>query len=69
MPQDANHLIWIDMEMTGLRPETDRIIEVAPSLPTAIAAVAEAPVSSCARTTRRSPEWIPGTRVRTRVPA
>ena len=29
MPQDQNNLIWIDMEMTGLVPETDRIIEVA----------------------------------------
>ncbi len=29
MPQDANNLIWIDMEMTGLVPERDRIIEVA----------------------------------------
>jgi oligoribonuclease len=29
MPQDASHLIWIDMEMTGLVPERDRIIEVA----------------------------------------
>jgi oligoribonuclease len=29
MPQDANHLIWIDMEMTGLNPDNDRIIEVA----------------------------------------
>jgi oligoribonuclease len=29
MPQDADRLIWIDMEMTGLKPETDRIIEVA----------------------------------------
>ena len=29
MPQDQNNLIWIDMEMTGLSPETDRIIEVA----------------------------------------
>jgi len=29
MAQDASHLIWIDMEMTGLVPETDRIIEVA----------------------------------------
>ncbi|TAK90259.1 MAG: oligoribonuclease [Burkholderiaceae bacterium] len=26
---DENHLIWVDMEMTGLVPETDRIIEVA----------------------------------------
>ena len=29
MPQDQNNLIWIDMEMTGLSPEIDRIIEVA----------------------------------------
>jgi oligoribonuclease len=29
MPQDPSHLIWIDMEMTGLVPERDRIIEVA----------------------------------------
>ena len=29
MPQNANHLIWIDMEMTGLKPDSDRIIEVA----------------------------------------
>ncbi|MDX5152493.1 MAG: oligoribonuclease [Acidiferrobacterales bacterium] len=29
MPQDPNNLIWIDLEMTGLNPEADRIIEVA----------------------------------------
>jgi len=29
MAQDQNHLIWVDMEMTGLDPDRDRIIEVA----------------------------------------
>jgi hypothetical protein len=29
MAQDANHLVWLDMEMTGLEPERDRIIELA----------------------------------------
>ena len=29
MPQDQNNLIWLDMEMTGLAPDTERIIEMA----------------------------------------
>ncbi len=29
MAQDQNHLIWLDMEMTGLDPDRDRIIEMA----------------------------------------
>lgn len=45
MPQDQNHLIWIDMEMTGLDPDDDRIIEIAIVITDAnLATVAEAPV-------------------------
>jgi oligoribonuclease len=45
MPQDANRLIWIDMEMTGLVPERDRIIEVALVVTDAnLNTIAEAPV-------------------------
>ncbi len=29
MAQDANNLVWLDMEMTGLDPDKERIIEVA----------------------------------------
>src|SRR3974390_3025734 len=45
MAQDPNHLIWIDMEMTGLRPDVDRIIEVALVVTNSeLSTVAEAPV-------------------------
>jgi oligoribonuclease len=29
MTQDSQHLIWIDLEMTGLNPDSDLIIEIA----------------------------------------
>jgi len=39
------HLIWIDLEMTGLSPETDRIIEIATIVTnTDLQVVAEGPV-------------------------
>lgn len=45
MAQDSNNLIWIDMEMTGLSPEVDRIIEVALVVTDSeLNVVAEAPV-------------------------
>ena len=45
MPQDQNRLVWLDMEMTGLNPDADRIIEVAVVVTDPeLATVAEAPV-------------------------
>jgi oligoribonuclease len=45
MAQDKDHLIWLDMEMTGLEPDRDRIIEVAIVITDAkLNTVAEAPV-------------------------
>ena len=45
MPQDQNNLIWLDMEMTGLDPDNDRILEVAIVVTDSqLNLVAEAPV-------------------------
>jgi len=45
MAQNQNHLIWLDMEMTGLSPDTDRVIEVAMVITDGdLEVVAESPV-------------------------
>ena len=45
MAQDKNNLIWIDMEMTGLNPNSDFIIEVALVITDSqLNTIAEAPV-------------------------
>jgi oligoribonuclease len=45
MARDANHLVWLDMEMTGLSPEENRIIEMAMVVTDAqLETVAESPV-------------------------
>ena len=45
MPQDDNHLIWIDLEMSGLNPDIDRVLEVALVVTDSnLNTVAEAPV-------------------------
>ncbi len=42
---DDNHLIWIDMEMSGLHPDSDRILEIAVVVTNSqLATVAEGPV-------------------------
>ncbi|MFN2644509.1 MAG: oligoribonuclease [Burkholderiales bacterium] len=45
MAGDPNNLIWIDMEMTGLQPDSDRILEIAMLITDAdLALVAEGPL-------------------------
>ena len=45
MVQDGNRLIWLDMEMTGLDPDKDRIIELAVVVTDSqLTTVAESPV-------------------------
>ncbi len=45
MAQDANNLVWLDMEMTGLDPDRDRVIELAMIVTDAnLETLAESPV-------------------------
>lgn len=45
MAQDPNNLLWIDMEMSGLNPDGDRVLEVAIVITDSqLNTVAEAPV-------------------------
>src|SRR6266487_4220692 len=45
MAQDQNNLVWLDMEMTGLDPDKDRIIEMAVVVTDSqLNALSEAPV-------------------------
>lgn len=47
MAQDQNALVWLDMEMTGLNPDTDRIIEIAMVV-----------TDSQLKTVAESPAWV-----------
>jgi len=52
--QDANALVWIDLEMTGLSPDNDRIIEIATIITdNQLNVVAEGPVIAI-----RQPEYL-----------
>jgi len=45
MPQNADYLIWIDLEMSGLNPDIDTIIEIATVVTDSqLETVAEGPV-------------------------
>lgn len=45
VPEELDRLIWLDLEMTGLNPETDRIIEMAMVITDAnLNTIAESPV-------------------------
>ena len=45
MAADPNNLIWVDMEMSGLNPDTDKVMEIAVVVTdTHLNTVAEAPV-------------------------
>ncbi|MBV1777134.1 oligoribonuclease [Burkholderiaceae bacterium DAT-1] len=45
MAQDQNNLVWLDMEMSGLNPDTDRILEIALVITNSqLETVAEGPV-------------------------
>ena len=67
MPQDPSRLIWIDLEMTGLKPDTDRIIEMALVITDSDldAGGRGAGLGASTRATRCSTAWTPGTRART----
>ena len=71
MAQDQNNLVWLDMEMTGLDPDKDRIIEVAIVITdSALNTLAEAPVLVVRQSDAvldGMDDWNKGTHARTRL--
>jgi Oligoribonuclease (3''->5'' exoribonuclease) len=66
LPKNDSNLIWIDLEMTGLYPDRDRIIEIAVVVTDALVRpVSRALSSRSTRATRRSMRWTRGTRAPT----
>ena len=65
MPSD-NNLIWIDLEMTGLDPDTDTIIEIATMVTDKeLNILAEGPELAIHTAMRCSRAWMTGTRAST----
>lgn len=51
MSSNDSHLIWLDLEMTGLEPETDRILEIATIVTNShLDVIAEGPVMAIHQT-------------------
>lgn len=70
MTQNANNLCWLDMEMTGLNPEHDRIIEVAMIITDSdLNVLAHRTFTSSIKATSYSTAWTSGTPPPTAAPA
>lgn len=68
--QNPQNLIWIDLEMTGLNPDTDVIIEMATIVTDSnLNTLLKDRSSLSIRATRFSPAWTSGTLASTVVPA
>ena len=58
---NENNLIWMDLEMTGLEPQINRILEMAAVITDPqLNVIAEGPVVAIHQDASISPIWTPG---------
>jgi len=63
MPVNSSHLIWVDLEMTGLEPDHDTVIEIATIVTDAqLTILAEGPVIAIHQTDERRKQ-LPGSKI------
>lgn len=68
MTSNANNLVWLDMEMTGLNPDGDHIIEMAMVVTNSELELGNRiAISVVIRAIKHWPAWMIGTRKRTGV--